>query len=119
MLVKMSCITVGSSSAHSELAYICHLTGRLPLCIAIVAGMASRFVNWQGELLELLKEDAIGALNEESDGKLGPSELVVARSVNELPSEDAKELFTWLSLLPEDTPCPIQVSTKQGFIVVI
>ena len=50
--------------------------------------------NWRGVVAEMLQDDAIGALDENGveDG-LSASERVVARSVNELPIEEAKELF--------------------------
>jgi hypothetical protein len=49
------------------------------------------------------------ALDDEAEGGLNPSELIVARSVNELPSDDAKVLFMLFGLVPEDMAVPLEV----------
>jgi hypothetical protein len=99
MLVSMASIVVDASSTDPELTYICHLAGRLPLTLSICAGMIKRFgSNWKSDLLDLLREDKIGALDDEVEGGLTPSERIVARSVNELPTDASKELFVLFGL---------------------
>ena len=107
MLIHMSGIPADAVSA--ELVKISDLCGNLPLTIGIAAGMLKSFgSDWQGNVLEMLQEDASASMADESETGMSPAENIVLRSVKQLDSDTAA-LFTMMGIVPEDTPCPVEV----------
>ena len=101
MLVSMSGISVNGGADSPELMKLVHLCGRLPLTIAVVAGMMSSFGDdWQDNVSAMLQDDMSGSLAEAGTG-LSPAEVIVNRSVKELQEADAIEMFSLLAILPE------------------
>lgn len=58
------------------------------------------------EVLEVLQEDAVGALTEQAEFSV--SDLIVGRSVRSLPSKDAQDLYMLLGTCVEDALIPSQ-----------
>ena len=108
MLIHMSGIPADAVSA--ELVKISDLCGNLPLTIGIAAGMLKSFgSDWQGNVLEMLQEDASASMADESETGMSPAESIVTRSVKELDL-DTQRLFPLMGIVPEDTPCPVGVA---------
>ena len=112
-LSLLHCIGIPTDSGiPPEILPITNLCGRLPLAISVVAGLIKTFEfqdGWAAAVLEMLQEDRRGAMHVEA-GNLSTSEIVVARSLKSLGNANATQLFTLLSVCPEDASIPIEVA---------
>jgi hypothetical protein len=93
-----------STVVPSEIMPIICFCGNLPLCLGVVSGMIRANSNSVGDVLEMLKEDRAGVMTEEA--AFSVPELIVGRSVKNLGSTDAQELFELLGTSPEDASVP-------------
>jgi hypothetical protein len=58
--------------------------------LGIAAGMVKSYgSNWQGNILDMLQEDASASMADESEPGMSPAESIVARSVKQLDSDTA------------------------------
>ena len=79
---------------------------RLPLYLCICGSMIVAYDGdcaWRTELIEMLRTDRVGLMNEEGSAV----ESVVESSLKMLKDDQAEEIFMCLGLCPEDVPVPI------------
>ena len=102
------------AEANTALASLARLCGHLPIFLQVCSGMVSDYAgstDWQTELVESLKDDRSGTLDEgeeEAGGVGGMVDRVVGASVVTL-DPTAQMLFGLIGLCPEDCCVPVAV----------
>eukprot|EP00937_MAST-01D_sp_MAST-1D-sp2_P007255 g7255.t1 len=99
------------AEANTAAAHIADLCGHLPLYLSICGGIIADFeggAEWQAELVEMLKEDRVGVMDDAGDDDTAGR--IVDASLSSLKNKDAEMLFQSLAVCPEDVLVPVPVA---------
>ena len=106
------------AAAAAAAALIAGLCGHLPLYLSICGSIIADYegsAEWQHELVQLLKEDRVGVIDDaaagdDDEGGVTTTGRIVDASLKMLKDKDATATFVSLALCPEDVLCPVSVA---------